>query len=66
MLQFLCSLHFSSLFTSVPIDTALGIIKDLLDKGNTLKKRTVLPVKETILLLEFCLKILTFLSRVNL
>ena len=44
------------LFTSVPIDPALNIIKDLLDKDNTLKKRTVMEVGDIILLLEVCLK----------
>ena len=44
------------MFTSVPTDPALGIIKDLLEKDNTLNERTVLPVKDIILLLEFCLK----------
>ena len=46
----------SALFTSVPIDPALNIIKDLLDKDNTLKGRTVMEVGDIILLLEFCLK----------
>ena len=46
----------TALFTSVPVDPALGIIKDLLEKDITLKKRTVLLVKDIILLLEFCLK----------
>ena len=46
----------SALFTSVPVDTALGVIKDLLEKDPTLKDRTVLPVKDITLLLEFCLK----------
>ena len=46
----------SALFTSVPIDPALNIIKDLLDKDNTLKERTVMEVGDIILLLEFCLK----------
>ena len=46
----------SALFTSVPIDPALNIIKDLLEKDNTLKERTVLAVNDIILLLEFCLK----------
>ena len=34
----------------------LNIIKDLLDKDTTLKKRTVMEVRDIILLLEFCLK----------
>ena len=46
----------SALFTSVPIDPALNIIKDLLDKDTTLKERTVMEVRDIILLLEFCLK----------
>ena len=46
----------SALFTSVPIDPALNIIKDLLDKDNTLKERTVMEDGDIILLLEFCLK----------
>ena len=46
----------SALFTSVPVDPALNIIKDLLGKDHTLKERTVMEVSDIILLLEFCLK----------
>ena len=46
----------SALFTPVPVDPALNIIKDLLEKDHTLKERTVLAVNDIILLLEFCLK----------
>ena len=46
----------SALFTSVPVDPALNIIRDILDKDHTLKERTVLAVNDIILLLEFCLK----------
>ena len=46
----------SALFTSVPIDPALKIIKDLLVKDPTLKDRTVIGIDNIILLLEFCLK----------
>ena len=60
----LSSYDVTALFTSVPVDPALGIIKDHLGKDSTLKERTVLPVKDIILLLEFCLKN-TFLSRVS-
>ena len=52
----LSSYNVTALFTSVPVDPALGIIKDLLDKDNTLKERIVLPVKDIILLFKFCLK----------
>ena len=47
---------FLAKFTSVPVDPALNIIKDLLQKDLTLKERTVLAVSDIILLLEFCLK----------
>ena len=49
----LSSLDVSALFTSVPIDPVLNIIKDLLVKDNTLKERTVMEVDDIILLLEF-------------
>ena len=45
-----------TLFTLVPADPALSIIKDLPDKDHTFKKRTGLAVNDIILLLEFCLK----------
>ena len=46
----------SALFTSVPVDPARNIIKDLLVKDHTLKERTVMDISDIILLLEFCLK----------
>ena len=52
----LSSYDVSTLFTSVPVDPALNIIKDLLEKDHTLKERTVIEVSDIILLLEFCLK----------
>ena len=52
----LSSYDVSDLLTSVPIDPALNIYKDLLDKDTTLKERTVMEVSDIILLLEFCLK----------
>ena len=56
----LSSYDVTALFTSVPVNPALGIIKDLLEKNSTLKERTVLLVKDIIPLLEYCLKILFF------
>ena len=50
----------SALFTSVPVDPALGVIKDLLEKDPTLKDITVLTVNDIIQLLEFCLKNMYF------
>ena len=52
----LSSYDVSALFTSVPVDPALNIIKDLLVKDHTLKERTAMEVSDIILLLEFCLK----------
>ena len=49
----LSSYDVSALFTSVPVDPALNIIKDLLEKDHTLKERTVMKVSDIILLLEF-------------
>ena len=54
--EYLSSYDVSALFTSVPVDPALNIIKDLLEKDHTLKDRTVMAVSDIILLLEFCLK----------
>ena len=50
----------SGLFTSVPVDSALRVIKDLLEKDPILKDRTVLPVEDIILLLKFCFKNMCF------
>ena len=59
----LSSYDVSALFTSVPIDPALKIIKDLLIKDPTLKDRTVIGIDDIILLLEFCLKNTYFSSQ---
>ena len=45
----------STLFTSLPIDPALNIIKDLLEEDDTLHDRSVLSVQNIIELLGFCL-----------
>ena len=51
----LSSYDVTSLFTSVPIDPVLNIIKDLLEKDEKLNDRTVLSVQNIIELLGFCL-----------
>ena len=51
----LSSYDVTSPFTSVPIDPALNIIKDLLEKDEKLNDRTVLSVQNIIDLLGFCL-----------
>ena len=51
----LSSYDVTSLFTPVPIDPALNIIKDLLEKDEKLNDRTVLSVQNIIELLGFCL-----------
>ena len=61
----LSSYDVSALFTSVPVDPALRVIKDLLEKDPTLRDRTVLPAEDIFLLLEFCLKTCTFHSKAS-
>ena len=51
----LSSYDVTALFTPVPIDPALNIIRDLLEKDETLSNRCVLPVQSIIELLGFCL-----------
>ena len=46
--EYLFSYDVSVLFTSVPIDPALNIIKDLLEKDDTLHDITVLSVQHII------------------
>ena len=52
----LSSYDVTALFTSVPVDLSLGVIKDLLEKDPNLKERTVLLVGGIVLLLGFYLK----------
>ena len=54
--EYLNSYDVSALFTSVTVDPALRVIKDLLEKAPTLKDRRELPIEDIILLWEFCLK----------
>ena len=51
----LCSYDVSTLFTSVPVDPALNIINDLLEKDENLWDRSVLSVQNITELLGFCL-----------
>ena len=51
----LSSYDVTSLFTSVPINPALNIIRDLLEKDEKLNDRTVLSVQNIMELLGFCL-----------
>ena len=51
----LTSYNVTALFTSVPIDSALRLIKDLLEKDEKLQDRTVLSVQNITDLLGFCL-----------
>ena len=61
----LSSYDVSALFTSVPVDPALNIIKDLLEKDHILKEMTVLAVSDIILLLEFVSRTPTSLSKTS-
>ena len=46
----------NALFTSVPIQPAINIIKKLLDEDEELQQRTSITVSNINCLLEFCLK----------
>ena len=52
-----CMMSFDvkALFTSIPIQTALDIIKKLLEEDKNLHHRTTMTVKHIFCLLEFCL-----------
>ena len=52
-------------FTSVPINPALNIIKDVLEKDEKLKDRTVLSVQNITELLGFCLHNTYFFFKIN-
>ena len=52
----LSSYDVSALFTLVSVDPAFKVIKNLFEKDPTLMERTVLPVEDITLLLQFCLK----------
>ena len=61
----LSSYDVSALFTSVPVDPALNIIKDLLEKDHTLKERTVMEVSDIISYWSSVSKTHTFLSKTS-
>ena len=52
----LMSFDVKALFTSVPIEPAIRIIKKLLEEDQTLKQRTSMAVNHIVSVLEFCLR----------
>ena len=63
--EILTSFDVTSLFTVTPIEQSLDIIKDLLEKDETLHERTNLAPDNIIELLGFCLKTTYFLYNGN-
>ena len=53
--EIIMSCDVKTLFTSMPIQPALKIIKKLLEDDQTLHQRTLMTVNNIICLLEFCL-----------
>ncbi|XP_072046288.1 uncharacterized protein [Amphiura filiformis] len=53
----------SALFTSIPVDSALDVAKDLLEKDTSWKEKTELTADQVIQLLEFCLSTTYFVFR---
>jgi len=51
----LVSFDFVSLFTSIPVELAIQVAKDLLSNEDTLQDRTTIPVDDIVDLLDFCL-----------
>ena len=54
--QCMVSFDVKALFTSVPIQPAITIIKKLLEEDQSLQQRTTMSVNNITCLLEFCLK----------
>ena len=54
--QCMVSFDVKALFTSVPIQPAITIIKKLMEEEQSLQQRTTMSVNNIICLLEFCLK----------
>ena len=52
----LVSFDVTSLFTQVPINEALRVVKEQLNKDQTLSERTSIPVSQLVGLMELCLK----------
>ena len=50
------SFDVKALFTSVPIQPAINIIKKVLEEDQSLQQRTTMSVNNITCLLEFCLK----------
>ena len=61
--EYLSSYDVSALFTSVPVDPALKVIKDLLEKDPNLKETTVLPVEDITLIRVLSQKHVRFIPR---
>jgi len=53
----------TSLFTKVPVDLALNVVRELLTKDSSLNERSLLSCDEIVQLLEFCLKSTSFVFR---
>ena len=54
--QCIMSYDVKAVFTSVPIQPAIDVIKNLLEEDGELQKRTNMPVQHIISILEFCLR----------
>ena len=52
-----------ALFTSVPVQPALDVIKKLLEEDQDLHKRTTMSTKHIMDLLEFCLRSTYFIHK---
>ena len=63
--EVISSYDVKALFTSVPVDPAINIVKQRLTQDPTLPKGTQMSIPQIATLLEFCLKTHTSSSRVS-
>ena len=59
--EVISSYDVKALFTSVPVDPAINIVKQRLTQDLSLPQRTQMSIPQTVTLLEFCLKNTYFL-----
>ena len=64
-MECISSYDVKALFTSVPVDHDISIMKQILQQYSQLHKRTFMSIQHIATLLEFCLKILTSSFRIG-
>ena len=63
--EVMASYNVKALFTSIPMDPSINIVKQKLQQDPLLSQKTNMSLQQIVTLLEFCLKTLTSSSRVS-